>query len=88
MTSLIALSHPEVAMHADAAAVAMGAASVVEGASGVAAVFSGRALGAQVAAFDDIAGLGHDIGDPIRIDRAGLGRLANAYFAEIVARYT
>lgn len=63
LTALIALLHPDVAMHADAAAVAMGSPGVVEGASDVAAVFSGRALGAQVATLDDIGGLVWIVGD-------------------------
>lgn len=36
----------------------------------------------------DRAVLGIDIGEPIRIDRKAFERLADAYFAETVARYT
>jgi hypothetical protein len=32
--------------------------------------------------------LGHEVGDTIRIDRAGFGELADRYFAELRARFT
>lgn len=55
--SLVSLLHPDVVLDADAMAVRMGSPPAVRGAEGVAAVFSGRALGARPALIDGAVGL-------------------------------
>jgi RNA polymerase sigma-70 factor (ECF subfamily) len=55
--SLVSLLHPDVVLDADATAVRMGSPAAVRGAEGVAAVFSGRALGARPALIDGAVGL-------------------------------
>ena len=54
---LVKLLHPDAAVLADAAAARMGAPSELRGADAVAAMFSGRALGAQAATIDGIPGM-------------------------------
>jgi RNA polymerase sigma-70 factor (ECF subfamily) len=51
------LLHPDVVLDADAMAVRMGSPAAVRGAEGVAAVFSGRALGARPVLIDGAVGL-------------------------------
>lgn len=55
--ALVALLHPEVMLEADAVAVRMGSDERVSGAPAVAAVFSGRAQGAQPALIDGAVGI-------------------------------
>jgi RNA polymerase sigma-70 factor, ECF subfamily len=55
--ALLALLDPEVVLRADPAAVQMGAASEVRGASAVANTFSGRARAAQAGVINGAAGL-------------------------------
>ncbi len=57
LAGLVAVLAPDVVMRADAAAVRMGAADLVQGAGDVAGVFSGRALEAQPAVIDGNAGV-------------------------------
>jgi RNA polymerase sigma-70 factor (ECF subfamily) len=61
--ALVALLHPDVVLEADGAAVAMGSPGRLAGADAVAGMFSGRALGAECAAIDGIAGLVWIVGD-------------------------
>src|SRR4051794_37213264 len=55
--ALLALLDPDVVLHADAAAVDVGAPAEVLGSRAVAETFSGRARAAQVALLDGVAGL-------------------------------
>jgi RNA polymerase sigma-70 factor, ECF subfamily len=57
LAGLVAVLDPDIVMRADAAAVGMGAAGEVLGATAVANVFSGRALEAQPALVDDCVGV-------------------------------
>lgn len=57
LDALIELLHPEVVLRADAAGVAMGSPERTDGATAVAATFSGRALAATVALVDGLAGM-------------------------------
>jgi RNA polymerase sigma factor (sigma-70 family) len=54
---LVRLLHPDAVVLADAAAAQMGAPSELRGADGVAAMFSGRALGAEATTIDGIPGM-------------------------------
>jgi RNA polymerase sigma-70 factor (ECF subfamily) len=65
--ALLALLDPDIVLEADAGAVAMGAAAEVQGASAVAAVFSGRALGAEPASIDGAMGLVWMVADTPRV---------------------
>jgi RNA polymerase sigma-70 factor (ECF subfamily) len=55
--ALVELLHPDIALLADDAAVAMGSPGRVAGATGVAGMFSGRALAAQCVQIDGMAGI-------------------------------
>jgi RNA polymerase sigma factor (sigma-70 family) len=55
--ALLAVLDPDIVVHADAAAVEMGAAKEVQGASVVAGTFAGRARAAQPALIDGVPGL-------------------------------
>ncbi|MEY2401804.1 MAG: hypothetical protein QOJ08_1915 [Ilumatobacteraceae bacterium] len=55
--ALVAVLHPDVVLHADAAGVAMGAPGELVGAAAVAGSFSGRAQAAQPASIDGVAGI-------------------------------
>jgi RNA polymerase sigma-70 factor (ECF subfamily) len=55
--ALVAVLHPDVVLHADAAGVAMGAPEELVGASAVAGSFSGRAKAAQPALIDGEPGV-------------------------------
>lgn len=57
LEGLIALLDPDIVLHADQAAATMGSPELVRGASAVANVFSGRALGAKPALLDGIIGI-------------------------------
>lgn len=57
LAGLVAVLHPDIVLEADRAATAMGAPPVTRGADAVAAMFSGRALGAEIAAVDAHPGL-------------------------------
>ena len=57
LDALMALLDPDIVMHADGAAVAMGSPEETRGAAAVAGTFSGRALGAQPALVDGGVGI-------------------------------
>ena len=57
LEQLVAVLDPDIVLRADPAAVQMGSAQEVRGATAVAQVFSGRALGAQPALVDGIVGV-------------------------------
>jgi RNA polymerase sigma-70 factor (ECF subfamily) len=59
---LVALLHPEITLHADDAAVAMGSPARLVGATAVAGMFSGRAQGAAPATLDTMLGLAWIVG--------------------------
>jgi len=65
--ALVALLHPEIVLEADAAAVRMGSPEVVRGATAVAGVFSGRALGAQPALIDGGVGIAWAVGGALKV---------------------
>jgi RNA polymerase sigma factor (sigma-70 family) len=60
--ALLALLDPEVVLQADAAAVRMGSPPEIRGATAVAGTFSGRALAAQPALIDGVAGVAWAVG--------------------------
>ncbi len=64
---LLALLHPEVALRADPAAVAMGSPARTRGADAVAQTFSGRALGARAALVDGVAGMAWVVGGRAKV---------------------
>jgi RNA polymerase sigma-70 factor (ECF subfamily) len=55
--ALLALLDPDIVLRADAAGIGMGSPAEVRGAASVAGVFSGRAMGAEVAVLDGLIGL-------------------------------
>jgi len=57
LDALIAVLHPDIALHADSQAIRMGSPAEAHGAATVAAVFSGRALGASAARLDEMIGI-------------------------------
>lgn len=59
---LVALLHPDITLHADDAAVAMGSPGRLVGATAVAGMFSGRAQGAAPASLDTMLGLAWIVG--------------------------
>ncbi len=59
---LVSLLAPDVALDADAIAVSMGSPAALRGSDQVAGMFSGRALGAEVAVLDGAAGLLWQVG--------------------------
>jgi RNA polymerase sigma factor (sigma-70 family) len=65
--ALLALLDPDIVLEADERAVAMGSPAQVRGAAEVAAMFSGRAQGAEGAAIDDFPGLVWIVGDRLRV---------------------
>jgi RNA polymerase sigma-70 factor (ECF subfamily) len=65
--ALVALLDPGIVLEADATAVGMGSPEAVHGASAVAAIFSGRALGAQPALIDGAAGMVWLVGGRTRV---------------------
>jgi RNA polymerase sigma factor (sigma-70 family) len=65
--ALVALLDPEIVLEADSTAVSMGSPETVLGASAVAAVFSGRAQGAQPALIDGAAGMVWVVGGRTRV---------------------
>jgi RNA polymerase sigma-70 factor (ECF subfamily) len=65
--ALLALLDPDIVLEADEKAVAMGSPARVRGAAEVAAMFSGRAQGAEGAAIDDFPGLVWIVGDRTRV---------------------
>jgi len=67
LTDLVAVLHPDVVMHSDQRAIAMGSPGTVDGAANVAAVFSGRALGAEAALIDTVAGMVWIVADQAKV---------------------
>jgi len=67
LMGLVAVLHPDVVMHSDRRAIAMGSPGTVGGAENVAAVFSGRALGAEAAFIDTVAGLAWIVSDQAKV---------------------
>jgi len=67
LMSLVAVLHPDVVMHSDQRAIAMGSPGTVGGAENVAAVFSGRALGAEAALIDTVAGIVWIVADRAKV---------------------
>ena len=55
--ALLVLLDPDIVLRADAAGIGMGSPAEVRGAANVAGVFSGRAMGAEVAVLDGVIGL-------------------------------
>jgi RNA polymerase sigma-70 factor (ECF subfamily) len=67
LDQLLAVLDPDIVLRADAAAVQMGSPDVVRGATAVAQVFSGRALGAQPALVDGIVGVAWALGGRAKV---------------------
>jgi RNA polymerase sigma factor (sigma-70 family) len=67
LAGLIAVLDPNIAVDADSAATRMGAPAVTQGADRVAAMFSGRALGADLATVDGNIGLAWIINGTIKV---------------------
>jgi RNA polymerase sigma-70 factor (ECF subfamily) len=65
--ALLAVLDPQIVLHADATAVAMGSTEVMHGADAVAAQFSGRAQAAQLALLNDSVGLMWAVGGKPRV---------------------
>jgi len=67
LMGLVAILHPDVVMHSDQRAIEMGSPGTVGGAENVAAVFSGRALGAEAAFIDTVAGMVWIVADQAKV---------------------
>ena len=67
LMGLVAILHPDVVMHSDQRAIKMGSPGTVGGAENVAAVFSGRALGAEAAFIDTVAGMVWIVADQAKV---------------------
>ena len=67
LAGLVALLDPNAVVRADAVAVRMGSAALVEGAAAVAESFSGRAKGARIAAIDGYAGATWSMGGDLKV---------------------
>lgn len=67
LAALVGVLHPDIALRADQAAIAMGAPDFVLGADNVAAVFSGRAQMAIAAWIDDVAGMVWQVGGGTKV---------------------
>jgi RNA polymerase sigma-70 factor (ECF subfamily) len=65
--ALLTLLHPDVVLDADDRAVRLGSPASVAGASGVAGMFSGRALGAQPALIDGAVGMAWAVDGGLRV---------------------
>ena len=67
LMGLVAILHPDVVMHSDQRAIKMGSPGTVGGAENVAAVFSGRALAAEAAFIDTVAGMVWIVADQAKV---------------------
>lgn len=67
LAALVGVLHPDIALRADQAGIAMGSPAFVHGADDVAAVFSGRAQMATAAWIDDVAGLVWQVGGGTKV---------------------
>jgi RNA polymerase sigma-70 factor (ECF subfamily) len=67
LAGLVAVLDPDIVLEADGAAARMGAPATTRGAHSVAAMFSGRALGAEVAIVDGNPGLAWIVGGAVKV---------------------